>query len=141
MKQCKKCAELKDLSEFNKDKRSKDGLSYWCRKCHNKQKNQWYKDNPEKNWYRNNPEKGKKCSRKTKLKQLYGITPEIYQEMYENQNGICANPGCDNPVEVIDHDHITGKVRGLLCHGCNVSLGYLKEDKSRILGLVEYISS
>ena len=59
--------------------------------------------------------------------------------MMAEQSGTCANPGCDNPATDIDHDHATGVVRGLLCHGCNTAEGHLKSDPARAAGLAEYI--
>lgn len=51
----------------------------------------------------------------------------------------CENTGCTNTKRLhIDHDHATGKVRGMLCSTCNTSLGMLGEDIERILGLAEY---
>jgi hypothetical protein len=41
----------------------------------------------------------------------------------------------------VDHDHKTGKVRGLLCNTCNTSLGLLSEDKNRITGLITYLET
>lgn len=56
--------------------------------------------------------------------------------------GVCQNPGCDTSIRLhIDHDHATGAVRGVLCNGCNTSLGFLKEDHGRIMGLVSYLGS
>lgn len=65
-------------------------------------------------------------------KRRYGITPEDYERMAKEQNNCCAI--CSQPVEnltkrdklCIDHDHKTGKVRGLLCGGCNAHLAVLE---------------
>jgi hypothetical protein len=69
-----------------------------------------------------------------------GITVEFYNSLPK----ICSNPGCNatNPGPKDwnkDHDHKTGKFRGLLCCSCNTSLGLLGEDKSRIAGLITYL--
>jgi len=54
----------------------------------------------------------------------------------------CENPGCQNTTRLhIDHDHSTGNVRGVLCSGCNTSLGSLQDSPNRILGLVQYLDS
>lgn len=67
----------------------------------------------------------------------YGLTDSLYDEMLTIQNGVCAS--CKiNPAIVVDHDHSTGKVRGILCSQCNTSLGLLKEDPDLIGKLLEY---
>lgn len=51
----------------------------------------------------------------------------------------CENPGCRETRRLnIDHDHQTGKVRGMLCASCNTALGHMKEDVARIRGLATY---
>jgi hypothetical protein len=66
-----------------------------------------------------------------KLKREYGITSKIYYELLEKQNGVCGICGCkstDSNAKTIDtklcvdHCHLTGKVRGLLCRKCNLAL-------------------
>lgn len=60
------------------------------------------------------------------LKTRYGINPEEVEAMLAKQNGLC--PLCGKPPKrvCVDHDHATGRVRGILCHGCNVGLGQLE---------------
>ncbi len=63
-------------------------------------------------------------------KRRYGITPEEADEMRSHGCGICGRldvPGRWEGNLHIDHDHDTGQVRGVLCHGCNLSLGHLND--------------
>lgn len=54
--------------------------------------------------------------------------------------GVCQNEGCNNTTNLhVDHDHATGKVRDILCSGCNTSLGFLGESIERLEGLISYI--
>lgn len=52
---------------------------------------------------------------------------------------VCDAPGCGNLAQHVDHDHITGDVRGVLCQPCNTSLGLLKDDRDRLHGLILYL--
>lgn len=84
-------------------------------------------------------------ARRSSLKANYGITPEQWQELFDSQGGTCASCGTVPPEDAkrrfhVDHDHDSGQVRGILCHGCNVALGLLKEDVTRIEKLAVYIS-
>jgi hypothetical protein len=72
----------------------------------------------------------------------YGVTYERYQEMLNEQNGLCAI--CRNPPEqhkrlVVDHDHKSGYVRGLLCEWCNFGLGWFRDDPEYLLNAIEYL--
>lgn len=67
----------------------------------------------------------------------FNLTEQQAVDLFRDER--CANHGCKNTTRLhVDHDHVTGKVRGLLCASCNMSLGQLKEDVERILGLAEY---
>ncbi len=76
-------------------------------------------------------EKGAAYVRNNNLKAKFGITVEQYDEMLAAQGGACAicqgPPGGRWERFHVDHDHATGKVRGLLCHGCNTAIGLLGE--------------
>lgn len=80
--------------------------------------------------------------RKHWLRNEYGLSLEGYETLLKKQNGVCAI--CHLPPEDgqrlhVDHNHITGKVRGLLCRHCNVGLGYFKEDPRLMSAAISYI--
>ncbi len=133
-----------------------DGLTRRCRKCrsisHTKASRKWQSKNPEKcstktrRWREKNKDRDRLIRRRSVLKKQYGLTPEKVEEMFEIQGRKCANPGCDSISPgrkgwdwSVDHNHTTNKVRGILCNGCNTSLGLLKEDGRKIAGLIEYL--
>jgi len=79
------------------------------------------------------------------LKRTYGITLEQYNLMLKEQNNRCAICNSDNPKSFknesfhVDHDHITGDVRGLLCSNCNMTLGLIHEDISILEKTINYL--
>ena len=77
----------------------------------------------------------------------YGITIEQYESMLMQQNNVCAiclraetatNRGKVKRLAV-DHCHTTGKVRGLLCHNCNTTLGKYEDKPELIKRFIEYL--
>jgi len=122
----------------------------------------WRKANPEKikgydaKSYRIDPEKKKLRSRKwhkdnpdaaraNALKFSFGITVEKYNEMFNAQEGRCAICGRHQTEFkkrlAVDHCHKTEKVRGLLCHGCNLGIGYLFDSEEILKAAFEYLHS
>lgn len=74
----------------------------------------------------------------------YGITMTDWNRMVEEQDGcckICGGPPKEGSVLHIDHDHVTGQVRALLCRACNTALGYMKDSIERLEAAVEYLKS
>ena len=76
-------------------------------------------------------------ARKHRLMREYGLTPETYQLLADGQSnacGLCYRPPFNEPYKVlsVDHDHDTGNVRGLLCHGCNLKLGWYEKHRQEI---------
>src|SRR5690349_757828 len=68
---------------------------------------------------------------------LYGIKPEAYQALVESQAGRCAIcktiPTTQKRALAVDHDHATGRIRGLLCHYCNGMLGHARDNVEILL--------
>lgn len=76
-----------------------------------------------------------------RLLKKYGLTPETYNEILSNQDFKCVICRSSDPknkfnVFVIDHDHKTGQVRGLLCTHCNAILGMIEKSNSDIMGKI-----
>lgn len=119
MKKCTKCGETKELSEFHNDLKQKDGLRSWCKECVRAYAAE----------HRLRPK-----SRNDRFKLQYGITLEEAEDLYHKQEGKCAICGefkgslSKSAGLYIDHDHESGKVRGLLCNSCNVALGLMKDN-------------
>lgn len=74
----------------------------------------------------------------------YGLTPDDYTKMLLQQNNVCAI--CHQPETTrykyrlcVDHDHITGKVRGLLCHMCNTGLGKFFDNPDTLISASNYL--
>lgn len=124
MKKCAKCNTLKSISEFWKHKYTKDKIHYWCKSCAK----------------RSAPDQAK-AVRKHKLKKLYKISLEDFEMMYASQLGKCLI--CENYVSkdkiCIDHDHESGKTRGLLCRKCNIGLGMFNDEESLLNNAASYI--
>lgn len=140
MKTCKTCKLSKPLIDFSKDSRRKDGLSIYCRLCNAAK----YRDHYNKQ----TPEQRKRTWNEANIRR-HGITVAEYDALLSRQNGVCAICLGDSGSRRfnIDHDHnccpelySCGKcVRGLLCGSCNKAIGLLREDKSVVLRVLEYL--
>jgi hypothetical protein len=78
------------------------------------------------------------------LKRNHGITIEQYNQMFVNQGGlctICKEHPAENTRLSVDHDHKTGKIRGLLCIRCNAGLGHFKDEINLLLNAIKYLSN
>ncbi len=93
--------------------------------------------------------KCRKCAkdglRKRKLFNSYGLTLEKYNTLFESQNLRCAICKSDNSGTErewhIDHDHVSGKTRSILCHHCNLALGHAKDNPKLLRKMADYIES
>jgi glycerol-3-phosphate dehydrogenase len=96
-----------------------------------------------KNYFIKNKDKIISQSTNARLKREYGIDSEEYKSILEKQKGCCAICGTNEcsvkRVFSVDHNHTTKKVRGILCHNCNVLLGNAKENISILENAITYL--
>lgn len=138
-KLCSRCKRILPVSEFYPHRRMKSGLQSHCKTC----ARQWHRERPEyikrknKEFDARNPTYKLDRSRLVK----FGLSVDELQKLRDSQNGVCA--GCMTDLstakECVDHSHKTGKVRGLLCNSCNVSIGRLREDAQTLRRLANYL--
>lgn len=128
---CARCKRQLALVQFARDRRSHDGFKRTCRECDSAPREDRRALDPHA---------------KNRSLKRYGINAVIYELLSEAQNHACRV--CGEPRSAlkdkygfhVDHDHDTGKVRGLLCRGCNVALGSAKDDPRILRGLLRYLS-
>mgnify|MGYP001496370973 CR=1 FL=1 len=163
MKTCSKCKNNFNLDFFHKDKSKKDGLSSSCKECSLKTKSnyrkrkrkylsamsmEYYKNNKDvilqqyRDKYKNNDE-WRNRKKNTQLIKEYGITLDDYNNLLEKQNYKCAICGRNFKDAIkglyIDHNHETGKIRGLLCLQCNSAIGMLNENINTLTKAISYL--
>lgn len=114
---------------------------YWQTEKFKKQRNKYQSEYREKNGY---PDTKSSSARKNYLKSAFGITVEKYDQMLNKQNKSCAickkHQSKEKRRLAVDHSHKTGKVRGLLCFGCNSSLGKLKDSPALLRRAIRYLT-
>lgn len=145
-RRCGKCGQTKALSEFSRSRNA----SSWCRSCCAENARLWRAANLEKardydraRQDRQRTGKAKEWQRFYRWLTRHGLRPEDYDALFVKQKGLCAICG-RSPEEGtflhIDHDHETGRVRGLLCSPCNFGLGRFEDDPDRLRAAVRYLS-
>ena len=124
-KRCPDCRELKALDSFPRNKNSKDGRHAYCKPCHNARGHE-----TRQRLYGG--------GRHYHLKRRYGIGAAEVEDLIQAQGGVCAVCRERSP-EHVDHDHVTGKVRGVLCFGCNGGLGQFQDNIDWLAHAIDYI--
>ena len=129
---CQKCGESKPPSEYHHDYGSRTSYQHKCKDC---------KKHDRAIQYRRDPGVAYRAVRKSKLKTLYGLTIAAYNQMLADQNGGCAICGKEPNGRnlVVDHDHNTNKVRGLLCTSCNRGIGLLQDSPDVLRVALAYL--
>lgn len=92
-------------------------------------------------WRTANPEKFKEANWKAQLKRHYAMTPEDFSARVKAQVGRCAICETELVDPVVDHDHLTGEVRGLLCKKCNNGLGLLGDTSEMLQRAQDYLTA
>ena len=133
IKYCTKCKTEKHISEFHKDNRTKDGLKVWCQSCRYTKLNK-----PTKyGMSRNDPEYDKAYY----LDRFYSLSLEDWNRLFQEQEGTCAICNEEFTDKIcVDHDHETGKVRGLLCDKCNRGIGQFNDSTEKLYNAIKYLA-
>lgn len=164
-KTCSVCAIEKPAADFNVVTQKPSGRQYLqgrCKPCstiYHREYRQRPDVKPKMRAYKRAHQAGRRerpevkaYNRNARLRSVYGISHADYERMLAAQDCKCAI--CGKPPEVritktgalsaharlhIDHDHKTGAVRGLLCHGCNVGLGNFRDDYGLLASAAGYL--
>jgi len=140
-KQCSKCLTCKPLSDFSSRPANRDGYQGSCKRCACDQ---------QQARNRIDPSRTARNRRNSQLLNDYGISVDDYERMLMEQQGLCA---CCRQSETyvhsngkvyalsVDHDHATGKIRGLLCHACNRAIGLLGDSVDRLQAAIDYLKA
>lgn len=160
MKQCKSCGSsfpvnfnqryCSDLcaKTFRKQQAKEGKASYYNRNKDKIKKSSkaWYEANKERASVRSKAyrQANKEAIAGARFIAKYGITSQEYKELESSQSGVCAicwgkDRDCRNRPLSVDHDHSTGKVRGLLCGHCNKALGLLNDNLSTVEKAFRYM--
>lgn len=139
--ECRRCGQM--CPEFERAKLGPKRVN-WCRPCRNAYNRAWKKAHPQVG---RRYESSREQRRRWKYKSRYGITPEEYDHLLSEQGGVCLV--CGEPERAattrkdgtpvllcVDHDHVTGEVRGLLCRTCNLMIGHAR-DRPELLATAE----
>jgi Recombination endonuclease VII len=129
------------IGKYQSPERDKQRLQRWRQNNPDKYQAQWDRGNKKrKRHYENNRDE----YRNRNLLKNYGISLEQYNQILKSQNGKCAI--CKKPELTtnkrnlaVDHNHKTGRVRGLLCKGCNVGLGEFNENINTLKLAIQYL--
>lgn len=115
-KACSLCHQVKSIDDFHVARTQPKGRNCYCKPC------------------RSQLERTKRFLRE------YGLTEQALVELIELQNGVCAI--CQyRPAEHVDHDHVTGEVRGVLCFPCNAALGHFKDRIDLLMRAASYLET
>jgi hypothetical protein len=145
MKTCSRCKKTKTRSEFYPDHRPGRDLLSHCKEC-NKEKQRIFREKNGPRVRANEKTIYEKRRWGNHIKRKYGISVNDYDIVLKLQDGKCAICGIDVPGGRskrfhVDHDHITGEVRGLLCIRCNYMIGYSKNSPDILRNGADYLQS
>lgn len=130
-RKCTDCNKFKSNDEFYKDSTKTSGYKSYCKKCSSKRAVKFTKT------------KEPDYTRNVRLKNVYGITLEQYNQMFESQNGSCKLCGKHQTefkrALAVDHCHKSNNVRSLLCHKCNGALGLVDDNIDTLNKMISYL--
>lgn len=135
-KRCSGCKRVLPAAAFHRDRTTAAGIKGPCRDCWAA----WYKRRKatDPGFMARNARRARVSWLRKRLRQ-YGIDESAYRDLAARGCGICGGPPNGRGQYAFDHDHATGKFRGLLCSKCNSGLGYFDDDQERLRRAVDYL--
>lgn len=137
-RKCRICGETKVITEFRTRDKSKGTYRTECYECFKEGMRGRYHSDPEKH-------------RERMRRQVYGLAEGEFERMLADQGGVCAICGGEETSTdrrsgkvrrlFVDHDHDTGRVRGLLCQRCNFGVGQFRDDPTLLQRAIDYLNS
>jgi hypothetical protein len=141
-KVCNSCRIEKPLDNFHFTNVAKNLRKNKCKICQAEYIKKYKDKNEDKLrdiWRKASRKYMKGDKRRNKTLSKYGLTKETYNDMFDNQKGLCKI--CkQNLTLVVDHCHSSNVVRGLLCNMCNVGLGCFNDDIERLQEAIKYLN-
>ena len=115
-KYCPRCESAKPVERFHRAPKQSGGRASWCAEC------KLARDKDTRFW------------------RVYGITKERRDALIAEQGGVCAI--CRTaPAVHVDHDHVFGTVRGVVCFSCNVGIGHFRDDVQLMRRAIDYLET
>jgi hypothetical protein len=135
---CSSCKKEKDESLFPKANGKARGYAWVCKQCK--------KEIRVAKHLSMTKEAVKAQNKNYWLKTSYGISLDEFNVMLKNQQHKCAICECDETEAYsqklyVDHCHVTKKIRGLLCHSCNVAIGNFKDSTENLKKAIAYLET
>ena len=146
IKTCRKCGQEKPLSQFSLSRKATETQNAVyrsdCKVCCSAQAMQWFRDHPERQY---------ESRRANSLRTFYGLSIAEYDALLAAQGDTCAICGLDEAAAhgrtgkqfklSVDHDHATGRVRGILCQRCNRAIGMLGDNPEILQKAIAYLTA
>lgn len=143
-KHCPTCKQILAITEFSTMK-VRGGIASHCKSCSNSWGKEYLNTVEGKRKKEDYYQKRKDKYIDRKLRKKYGISYDQYKEILKSQNSKCSicgkTPGENKKLLAVDHNHLTGKNRGLLCSSCNICIGFIEKNDLSTESIAEYLKS
>lgn len=141
-KRCSTCTQTKSVSEFDRNKRAKDGYQNVCSECRRAYHRKHYQLRKAGDDSAFLARQAANLRRSVFLRKLraYELTEAQYNMLALKGCAICSGPPRGRGRYHFDHDHQTGKFRGLLCTNCNTALGQFKDNPTLLARAIGYLA-
>lgn len=142
LKRCSSCTQTLPILEFDKNRRAADGYQNVCKECRRKYHQECYQKRKSGDDTQYLVRQAANLRRSVFLRRLkqYELTEEDYNLLASKGCAICGGPPRGRGRYHFDHNHVTGKFRGLLCTKCNTGIGQFNDSQTLLICAVGYLA-